>query len=1123
MITFLLGPSHCGKTHAIWQQISRRMEEQGEKKDILLVPEQATLLTERELIGHLGNRASSVVEVLSFKRLCSRVFGEYGGAAGVYADKVTASLLMAAALNQEEERLTVFGGCGKRQEVLEEMVQLMTELKNYGVTPEQLTQYALENQEGILRMKTMDAALIYESYQQKLEQSFKDPRDDLTRVVDKLEQTPFLQGRQIYLDGFTGFTPQELRVVEQMMRFGAQLTITLCMERQDRGDTFYMTRKTLGQLERIAQGYGLETQRVWLEECHGVKPSLQFLQREIFTQSTAQWPDGGDVVIAPCQNSFQQLEVAAHEIERLHREKGWPYHEFLLLARDITQYSETIDAVFHRHGIPVFLSRPSGILLKPVMMVVLGALDILRYSFTYEGMFRYIKTGLAGLSDSEGDLLENYVLKWNIRGGRWQQPFTSPTAQPSERLSEEEEEKRIAQMEQLRQRCMGPLLQLKEEMGRNTTVRQRCVALYHFITAIQLPETIQQKAKAFQEEGLLELAGQYNMLWDILMTVLDRMVDVMGEEKISLEDFAEILKGALSSYDINLIPTSLDEVSAAGADRVRSRQVKCVMILGMNEGEFPKGQADDGIFSDREKEQLAADGIQLSPTARERMFMEQYYIYSALAYGGEQVYLFYETGDMAGNSKFPSYIIERTKQLMPKATVLQGKDYFIRQPILLPKKALDFAALYGKQPDCRAKAEGYLSQLKEWPSYASMAKAVEKGAGSNRPWLQDRELIRGAFGKVLEGSASRIERYNSCKFSYFMEYGLHAQPRAKSKLSAMEMGTFVHFVLERFFLLVEEEQRPLDGLDKDTVRDLVERCVEQFLKEQKNTIREQSARGNYLFRRLVRVTTQVVLRLLDELKRSKFRPMRFELGLGLGKDSVRPLEYTTPFGTVIRVVGKVDRMDGYQKDDKLYVKIVDYKTGSKELDFSDIYHGLSIQMLIYLFAIWENGKEVFHKDILPAGALYFRAHDPLVEAKATDSDETIEKARQKKYKMSGIVLEDEEIVDAMEEGEGGRVYLPVSVSDGAWKGNTATIEKFQKLKGYLAQTITQMAQELEQGDISIDPYLKKGVQKGSPCTYCKYAAACRMEKDKQENYRAIYKMKANEFWDKMEKEGESRG
>lgn len=1111
----LKGSSFSGKTEQLLQRVRRRMEQhQPGPKALCLVPEQSTLLMERRCLEVLGNAASAWVEVLSFKRLAHHVFTETGGIAGDYADRSTAALVMAAALTSVEDKLTVFSGIGRRQDAVQDLIALMTEMKNYAISPEQLAEYALECQEGTLRMKLLDVAQIYDAYCKRMQQGLKDPRDDLSRLAERLPQCSYLLGREVYVDGFNSFTPQEMLVMREIVRQAQECIVTLCMEEgEDIQGVFRQPSHTHKALEDLARELGKPVQHILLRQRYEREPALSYLCTHLFGGACPPWPQPTDCLhIMRCTDRFQEIEIAANEIMRMVCQEGYQYRDFLLIVRSVEEYGEMVDAIFRRHAIPVFLDKKNTILTKPVMMAALSALEIVLRGFRYEHVFAYLKTGLTSLAQEEVDKLENYVLKWGIRGSKWYQgAFSLDPSQSNEHGSQEQIQQQLEQLEDMRQRFIQPLLHLREGMKGRLTVRQRAMAFYQFMTEVELPQHISAYARTCQDKGELAMAQEYQMLWDVLIQVLDQMVTIMGEEVLSLSDFYEIFKGTLASHQVGIIPTSLDEVTLAASDRVRAPHTRCVMFLGVNDGVFPLPAADDGIFSDLEKQALQQGGIHLSMTSGERMFAELYSIYAAFSFAKEQIYLFYEAGDLAGNEKYPSYLIGRVQNLFPQVQVTEGALCF-RQPqnIWLRGKMLDYLALHWGQG-------GTAEQVRQWFAAQPESSAVVRQMGryANHPALHDQAVIRAAFGTEIESTASRLERYQSCRFSYFMQYGMRAKPRAKAAFSPVEMGTFLHFVLERFFAHLREEGKQLGQLSEREGRALVRQCVDEFLQQERLQWNPQSSRARYLMRRLSETVYAVVERLQQEFSRSQFQPLAFELGLGMGEDKVPPMEYHTPEGMTIRVVGKVDRVDGWEQDGRLYVRVIDYKTGSRTFDFSDVYHGLAMQMLIYLFSIWENGAQRFGSQIQPGGVLYLHAYRPYVECRKIEQDDVVQKEREKTYKMSGLVLEEEAVIDAMEHSEDGkRIFVPVKLGKAGLEGNTATIEEFQRLRRYLERCIIRMARQLQQGDISIDPF-RKGMR--TPCDYCDYRPACGFDRSTGNNrYRKLGKMDAEEFWQKIE-------
>ena len=1105
MVHFLIGRRGAGKSGRV---LSWMAERAGARRQVLIVPEQYSHRAERRLCSAGGNLLSLQGEVLTFTRLANRVFSAAGGLAEPTLDQGGRVLLMYLAVRQMSQGLTVYRHPSKKPPFLAGLLETLDECKSYAVSPQTLTQ-AGETLGGVAGDKLRDLGLILGAYDALCDKLGADPRDKLTRLAQTLEDSDWGTDWDFYLDGFTDFTPQQGMVLSRLMERAHSVTFALTcdhlMEDEEGLGIFSPARKTAAYLLDLVRKAGQEAEVEALISGGGEKaPALQHLERELFSDHPQTWEGLAPVVCLKARDPRQEVEWAAAEVLRLCREEGWRFRDMALTARCFEEYEELAHSVFARFGIPLFLARTQDILEKPVMALITGALEAVQGGYRYEDMFRYLKTGLVGLSDEERDRLENYVLTWDIKGGRWSQekPWHMHPLGYAQAFSPADEAE-VAALDALRRRVIAPLEKLRRNQG--TTGRDRAMALYAFLEDIQLPQTLEGRVEVLRHRGELNLADEYTQLWDILVGALEECGRLLRDVEMDLPEFAQLFALTLSQYQVGSIPVALDRVTAGSCTRLGYDSYKAVFFLGCDDKHVPACEGSKGLLTDDDRLALSQLGLTLAPRSADKLHREMTVAYEAATLPTQRLYLTYpaQLGREEGRAAF---LVHRVLALFPRiglTHVLPGED----PRLAAPEPAMELAAAH-------AEVRAALAQV---PELASRAQRLEQALKRERGSLSPAG-VAALYGNRAPMSASRLDLYRSCHFSYFMRYGLKAQPRQRFDFDAPQYGTFVHAVLEEVLRAWDKSKT-----DEET-RELTRRAMERYLAEDLGGLEDKTSRFAYLFRRLWRTVERVVDNVTQELRRSDFTPIAFELGFGKGKD-LPPVELELD-GFTVSLSGFVDRVDGWEHDGKLYLRVVDYKTGRKAFDFTDIFNGIGLQMLLYLFTLGDKGRAYFGKEVVPAGVLYI----PAREAIATGSWDMSEDERQaqvdKALTRQGLLLEDAAVVAAMEDpaGEGNR-FLPIRLKkDGSFRSDSlASLEQLGRLSAHVDHILTQVAQELKAGSVAADPYWRGGEH--NACLWCPYHSACQFEEGVGGDCRRwTGRMGAKEFWEALEgKGGEDRG
>ena len=1103
MLTILIGRAKTGKSDTIL----RRMAELGESsQQILLVPEHASHQAEVDVCRACGDTASRHAEVLSFRRLGERVLSITGGIADVTLDNGGKLLTLQRALLETAPQMTVYRKPSQKVGFLEQMLALFDELRSYEVTPEILYLQA-QDIDGATHDKLTDLSLLYAAYEARLRRPGLDARDRMTKLCDHLEESGYVRDKDIFIDGFTYFNAQERRALAVFLRQARSVTITLLGEVNSREEIFEPTLKTMSMLERLAASEGKPVKVLSLT--NDDPSALGHLEHHFFGENLPYEGDSTTIRLREGATVYSEVEQTAADIRRLLAAGKCRCRDITVAARNMTEYAGTIETVFERYGIPVYLSRRSDILEKPVLSLLTGVLSSISNGYEYEDMFRWLKTGLAGLTAEECDLLENYVLKWDIHGQTWLRD-EDWTENPDGYGAPWNDRRQavLTQVNQLRRRVREPLERLAAGLKAGETAQDYVEALYSFMEELKLETALTERMHAQAEAGRMQEAEETAQLWEILCGVLDQFVEILGEEHLEQSEFERLFRLVLTQYSVGTIPVALDQVSVSEITRNDRHTTSYLFLLGANDHVLPDPGQSGGLLNEDDRQALALRGVELAPTGMERMGIELQNLYAALAQPTAGLTVSYPVTDVSGSELRPAFVVERLRKLFPELRVEHERaDKAYRLSAVEP--ALEMA---GQDPD------GPLWRyFQQEPDCARHLSAMERAAAARRGSLSP-AAVRAIYGERVSMTASRLERMRSCHFAYFMEYGLRAKPREPASFDAPQIGTFLHYLLENVTRDVLG-QGGFAAVDNKELHRLTRQYIDQYAEQELHNFQNRTPRFRYLFNRLRTNAYAIIDQVAEELRHSDFVPMAFELGFG-GKDGTLPaVTISRPDGE-LRVGGKVDRVDGWIKDDKLYLRVVDYKSGKKKFDLANVRMGLDIQMLLYLFALQKEGAGYFGKEIEPAGVLYLPARDEILPAERGISPEALQKEREKTLKRSGLLLEDPAVLQAMEhEALTEPHYLPLRVGkDGNLSGSLASAARLGKLGTYVDKLLGQISDELRSGNIDADPCCHS--EEDSQCRFCDWVSACQFRDGRdRDRLRYILPVKPEEFWKELEEGG----
>lgn len=1100
MLRLITGRAGAGKTAMIMDEI-KNSTISGQTGRYLLVPEQYSHEAERELAKVAGPRLPLCAEVLSFTGLARKVEAELGGGGRKPMDAGGRLLCMALALDAVYTRLKVYPGARRSPELQAELLKAVDELSAAGVSETELMETS-ERAGGALGQKLADLALIMGAFRAAVGPERTDPSDRLARLLERLPESGFGRSGHIYIDGFTDFTGVEMKLLSELLGRGADMTVCLTVDSIEEGsEVFELSRRTAGRLIREARDRGVEVELETLES--RLESPAGILAENMLSYSVGNFDPENRIFLYTADSVTGECEFAAARAIELAK-SGCRWRDIAIAVRSFEDYRASLEAAFRYYDAPLFTARQTDISQKPLPALVASAYEIICGGWEQADVFAYLRTGLAGLSVDECDELENYCFTWNIRGGNWlsgRDWHMHPDGY-SGRYDEAAEE-RLRRINLLRLRVSEPLMQLDRACREANTASEQAEALAELFETLGLAERLAERADELERSGRLQAAEEYARLWDAAVSALEQCSQILGETQLDTSAFSRLYLLTLSQYAVGVIPVSLDMVSAGDMDRMRRRHIKHLIVLGASDERLPGPAQDGGVFNTDERRALSELGVPVDAGDAE-LWREFSLIYNCVSLPSETLTLVSPGYGPDGSAQRPSFVVNRAAALFG-LEIVRADDRLCRLRARRPALELAASGAAGRGGTPAKLAWNYFEKTE--PEKLERL----KNAAKLPPRLLSENSARALYGDELRLSPSRIEKFANCRFSYFLNYGLKAKPRQPARFKAPEAGSFIHYVLQH----VAEDTRDSGGFEnaaEDRLDELTDEYAMRYLNEELGGLDGKSARFSYLFGRLAESVRKIVQDMDDELRQSRFKPLDFEL------DFSRPgLSPTAelPGGGSVRLSGIADRVDGWIHDGRLYLRVVDYKTGRKSFSLSDVMYGLNMQMLLYLFSLEKSGRKLYGFEPIPAGVLYVPARDVLLSEDGDLTDEEIDSRRREKLRRSGLVLNDPEVLRAMENSEE-PVRIPVKWKDGSPAGDSlATAEQMGALGRRVEATLKLLASELRSGSILADPCYKSAQE--NACLWCEYAEACRFtDGEGGDRRRYLPRLSATRVWDMLE-------
>lgn len=1086
-LQFIFGNSGFGKTTYIYEKIIKESMENPKQQYYCIVPEQFTLQTQKDFVLMHPRKGISNIDVVSFQRLAFHVLEEVGEGNRMILEETGKNMVLRKLSKEHEEELKILGRNLKKLGYISEVKSLISELIQYQVTPEMLEEMIEKagNRE-LLSGKLKDVQVLYQAFLDYMGKDYMTSDQVLQVLKEVLPRSKKLKGAVIVLDGFTAFNPVQLELVRELMKTAGKVYLTVTIDHREepysvlnKTDLFYLSKKLIQSVTKAAGDGGIVIDSPVVlsgntSHRFGEREDLLFLEQHLFRGGKAVYGDFPEHLrIREYRTAMEEITDTAVQIRRLVRTKKYRYGEIAVVLGTM-EYQEYVNRIFTRFGIPAFIDEKRNALSHPFVEFLRAFLKMAEENFSYETVFRYLRSGFSGITTEEADILENYCLALGIRGF---QKYSEKWIRFSKQMTDQE----LTRVNEIRERFYESVKEATVILkNKKATITEKCTALYKFLEGVKAEQQLAEKEARFLEAGDGAQAKEYHQIFRVIMELLEKYVELLGEEQISLEEFSELLDAGFSEVKIGIIPPGSDRVMVGDMERTRLKDVKAVFLLGVNEGNIPKNLSGGGILSQMEREYLEELEAGLAPTAKEQVYQQKFYIYYVLSKASEQLCLSYAATDLHGAALRPSYLKEVLEKMYPQLSIESGNEEGLEQ-LELEVQGLDYLTDRLREEE---KENSELRQLMAW--YEQSPRFQEHFEKLWKQLFQEtaKSSIGAAAAKAVYGestaySVTRLERYAACAYAHFLQYGLRLKEREVYEFAAVDMGNLLHSAVELFARKVEKGAYDWFTIEEGERERLAEECVDEVITDYRNTLLFDNARNEYMIARMHRLVKRAVWAMTEQIKKGAFVPEKLEAPF-----------YVKEGGITLQ--GRIDRIDTYEKEDQVYVRVMDYKSGAASFDLTALYNGLQMQLAVYLnAAVALEKKDHEGKTVVPAGLFYFPMKDPMISGEGRMSEEEIQKAMFQEFSLDGICNADSEIIHSMDrECDSRSQILPVSFNkDGSLSKTSKAVStaQFEQLEEFVRQKTASLGAEIMEGKIPVNPY--EAGQK-TACDYCSYRGIC---------------------------------
>ena len=1110
-LRFYFGPSGSGKSHRIYEEIMQRAAQEPGRNFLIIVPDQFTMQTQKDLVMHSDRGGILNIDVLSFGRLSHRILEEVGTKEMPVLDDTGKSLVLQKIAADLKEQLPAMGSLLHKQGYIHEVKSAISEFMQYGISTQDMDKLiASAEKRGALAMKLRDLKTLYRGFQDYIRDHFITTEETLDVLRRSLVKSKILSYSVVVFDGFTGFTPIQNRLIQELMRVCEETIVTVTIgEEEDpyqmdgEQKLFHLSKKTVADLVKLAA----ETEVTRGEDVF-VKggpnrfteaPALCYLEQNLFRYQYEPYTEKQcEIRMFEALSPREEVHQTALYIRKLIREEGLTYRDIAVVIGDLEGYASYVETEFGQLEIPCFLDRTRGIVLNPMIEYIKSALQLYIRDFSYDTVFHFLRSGMADISREEIDELENYVIRTGARGYRtYSRLFTRKTEEMQQGSGQEDTERAEETMERLnriRQQFADTVEIL--HMAPRAKAGEYVDHLYDFLEQNQVQQKLLNYQQQFEQEGDLAKAREYAQIYRLVMDLLDQIYELLGEEEISLQEFADILEAGFGEITVGTIPQNVDRIVVGDMERTRLKQVKVLFFLGVNDGNIPKNASKGGIISDMDREFLIESGTEMAPSPRQQMYIQRLYLYLNMTKPSERLYLSYAKVNSDGKGIRPSYLIDTVRKLFPQLAVEYPQNRSRLEQIEGRQEGARYLA-----EELREYADGTLREEERQDFYLMYCAYEADPEGRDRLTAAafrrykesglSRIVARALYGRQLENSVSRLETYAACACRHFLQYGLSLQEREEFGFEVSDMGNVYHAVLENFAGKLAESGRTWWDFDENFATQAIKEAVEGYAATYGETVLHSSARNEYAITRMSRILTRTVLTLQQHLKQGSFQPDDYELSFRFAED-LDSIHVDLSEEEKMHLQGRIDRIDVSEDAEHVYVKVIDYKSGNKKFDLAALYYGLQLQLVVYMNAAMElESRKHPDKEIVPAALLYYHIDDPTIETPVELTQEQINEEILTKLRMNGVVNSDPAVVERLDRflQDKSKVIPVEKKKDGSFSARSGILsrEELQVVSAYVDTKIRQIGREILDGKIAANPY-EKGNEEA--CTYCAYKKVC---------------------------------
>lgn len=1110
-LRFYFGPSGSGKSHRIYEEIMQRAAQEPGRNFLIIVPDQFTMQTQKDLVMRSDRGGILNIDVLSFGRLSHRILEEVGTKEMPVLDDTGKSLVLQKIAADLKEQLPAMGSLLHKQGYIHEVKSAISEFMQYGISTQDMDKLiASAEKRGALAMKLRDLKTLYRGFQDYIRDHFITTEETLDVLRRSLVKSKILPDSVVVFDGFTGFTPIQNRLIQELMRVCEETIVTVTIgEEEDpyqmdgEQKLFHLSKKTVADLVKLAaEAEVTRGEDVFVKggpNRFTEAPALCYLEQNLFRYQYEPYTEKQcEIRMFEALSPREEVHQTALYIRKLIREEGLTYRDIAVVIGDLEGYASYVETEFGQLEIPCFLDRTRGIVLNPMIEYIKSALQLYIRDFSYDTVFHFLRSGMADISREEIDELENYVIRTGARGYRtYSRLFTRKTEEMQQGSGQEDTERAEETLERLnriRQQFADTVEIL--HMAPRAKAGEYVDHLYDFVEQNQVQQKLLNYQQRFEQEGDLAKAREYAQIYRLVMDLLDQIYELLGEEEISLQEFADILEAGFGEITVGTIPQNVDRIVVGDMERTRLKQVKVLFFLGVNDGNIPKNASKGGIISDMDREFLIESGTEMAPSPRQQMYIQRLYLYLNMTKPSERLYLSYAKVNSDGKGIRPSYLIDTVRKLFPQLAVEYPQNRSRIEQIEGRQEGARYLA-----EELREYADGTL-QEEERQDFYLMYRAYEADpegrdrltAAAFRRYKESglsRIVARALYGRQLENSVSRLETYAACACRHFLQYGLSLQEREEFGFEVSDMGNVYHAVLENFAGKLAESGRTWWDFDENFATQAIKEAVEGYAATYGETVLYSSARNEYAITRMSRILTRTVLTLQQHLKQGSFQPDDYELSFRFAED-LDSIHVDLSEEEKMHLQGRIDRIDVSEDAEHVYVKVIDYKSGNKKFDLAALYYGLQLQLVVYMNAAMElESRKHPDKEIVPAALLYYHIDDPTIETPVELTQEQINEEILTKLRMNGVVNSDPAVVERLDRflQDKSKVIPVEKKKDGSFSARSGIIsrEELHVVSAYVDTKIRQIGREILDGKIAANPY-EKGNEEA--CTYCAYKKVC---------------------------------